>query len=190
MNCPDDETLSALVDGELDDANAALVRQHVEVCPTCRGRLEELRCADGTFRGLFEAIQPPGVEGALRRLRRRVLRSRRILAVAASVALVAVAASLLVYHLAVTEKEQSGMPVAEDSVPTPRDEKTEGEGRRVAFKVPEWIDADPPTETYEEFMARLSAPRKAGLTMEERFTADERNGFEELAESLDRNGAV
>ena len=43
-SCPSPEQLIRLLDEELDEADEALIVVHVETCPGCQHRLEELIC--------------------------------------------------------------------------------------------------------------------------------------------------
>jgi len=52
------ERLSAFLDGDLPAAELQLVRQHVEGCSACAGRVAELRALAGAARGL-DAPEPP-----------------------------------------------------------------------------------------------------------------------------------
>lgn len=61
------ETLSALLDGELETAVADGAEAHVVECQDCRGRLEGLRVTIGELQKLPPAAPPPHVREALRR---------------------------------------------------------------------------------------------------------------------------
>ena len=69
-----DERLSAFVDGDLPGSELAQVRQHVDACPACALRAEELRGVARAARALEAPEAPPtlwaGIEGALARERR------------------------------------------------------------------------------------------------------------------------
>lgn len=54
------DALSGLLDGELDDAAADLVRAHVEECPSCAEELQAVRSARRALRVLPGADPPPG----------------------------------------------------------------------------------------------------------------------------------
>ena len=60
------ETLSALLDGELDAAAADGAQAHVVECADCRARLEGLRSTIGQLQSLPAASPPPHVREALR----------------------------------------------------------------------------------------------------------------------------
>ena len=93
------DALSALLDGELEAAEAAEVRAHVETCTACRAELDVLRDTRVRLRSL-EAVAPPadfaawldsaGVVVPLRRpSRRRLVAANVGAAAAAAVAAVA-----------------------------------------------------------------------------------------------------
>jgi anti-sigma factor RsiW len=58
MSCPDLMPLSQLLDGELDPADAAAVRSHVDDCAACRGRLERLEQAIDAGRAAMTEGRP------------------------------------------------------------------------------------------------------------------------------------
>lgn len=51
--------LNAYLDGELPEADSARVRQHLQRCPACAGRLEELRRLNSTLDALPQAEVSP-----------------------------------------------------------------------------------------------------------------------------------
>lgn len=61
------ETLSALLDDELDGAAAAAARAHIGGCPECAARLDGLRATVTQLRSLPAAEPPPHMREALRR---------------------------------------------------------------------------------------------------------------------------
>jgi hypothetical protein len=61
------ETLSALLDGELETSAADGAQAHVVECQDCRGRLEGLRVTIGELQKLPPAVPPAHVREALRR---------------------------------------------------------------------------------------------------------------------------
>ncbi len=61
------ETISALLDGELEASIADGAQAHVVECQDCRGRLEGLRVTIGELQKLPPAVPPPHVREALRR---------------------------------------------------------------------------------------------------------------------------
>jgi anti-sigma factor RsiW len=52
------DLLSALLDGELDPAEAAPVRSHLETCSACRAEMAGIAAARGWVRGL-PPVEPP-----------------------------------------------------------------------------------------------------------------------------------
>ena len=91
MNCKEQDELVAYLDGELDDARAAAIRGHLEVCGDCRKRLDLLRRSYAAL----EAIEPVVVPADFaRRVKSRV--HKRLLRIPAYVGSVfAVAAAVL-----------------------------------------------------------------------------------------------
>jgi anti-sigma factor RsiW len=82
------ELISAHLDGELDSREAARVAAHLDECPECRHELEAVASA----RALVRELPPPTLPEPLI----PAGRGRRIAAVAASAAAVALAGALLV----------------------------------------------------------------------------------------------
>ena len=56
MLCPDQESLSAFADGELQPAQAAEIQEHVRTCAACRGFVDELRELDAWGRASLGVI--------------------------------------------------------------------------------------------------------------------------------------
>jgi hypothetical protein len=103
------ENLSAYLDAELADEDAARIRRHVEACPACRGELDALR---KTRRALAETFAetmanapaprvlhapPPSTEATARRPRRRGRLIRLVTAVGIAAAVI-LALVLNLYH--------------------------------------------------------------------------------------------
>lgn len=59
MGCPDEVTLSAYCDGELEDAEARAVEAHIAGCLACQERLGDMRAADDAASEMFRAMAPP-----------------------------------------------------------------------------------------------------------------------------------
>jgi anti-sigma factor RsiW len=62
MEHVDDGQLNALLDGELEAAEAATVRSHLEGCSACRSRFEEARRFLEEAGALLDVLAPPAVE--------------------------------------------------------------------------------------------------------------------------------
>jgi len=58
MNCPFEEDVSALFDGELAGDDAARVQTHLASCTSCRALLDDLQEIRGALRPL-EPLRPP-----------------------------------------------------------------------------------------------------------------------------------
>jgi len=56
MYCPDPQTISAFVDGELEAAQAAEVELHAAKCASCRQLVEEMQWLDDCGRAALRAI--------------------------------------------------------------------------------------------------------------------------------------
>jgi hypothetical protein len=56
MLCPDNKSLSAFADGELEAATAAEVQEHLSICSACRRFVEEMRELDAWGRSSLRAI--------------------------------------------------------------------------------------------------------------------------------------
>jgi hypothetical protein len=84
------DRLSALLDGELDEAEQDAVRAHVRTCPICAAELEEVAAARAAIRALPWLELPGAVVLRVRRSRRRiVLPAAFVSAAAVSFALLA-----------------------------------------------------------------------------------------------------
>jgi anti-sigma factor RsiW len=57
MSCPEQQTLSAFVDGELETAATAEVRQHLAECTACRKFAEEMEWLDNRGRSALLSIR-------------------------------------------------------------------------------------------------------------------------------------
>lgn len=93
MNCQDIEPLLAeLLGGELDEARARDVRQHVDACPACRREVDELRRAADMLRGLdtVDARQAARRTASLYVMRRRNPAVRLVYAALRAAAFVAI----------------------------------------------------------------------------------------------------
>ncbi|MDJ0787835.1 MAG: RseA family anti-sigma factor, partial [Myxococcota bacterium] len=66
MNPELDEQLSALIDGELDEAAAARLRQQIDASPELRQRFLALRGVDERVRGLAGPAVPSDLHARLR----------------------------------------------------------------------------------------------------------------------------
>ena len=86
MNCPFEEEVSALFDGELAADDAARVEAHVAECASCRALLDDLRA----IRRTLEPLQPVARRSWLRR------RIRVSLPVAAAIAILLMLAPFVV----------------------------------------------------------------------------------------------
>jgi anti-sigma factor RsiW len=86
MNCPFEEEVSALFDGELAGDEAARVEAHVTTCASCRALLDDLHA----IRGTLAPLQPIATRSVWRR---RVSVS---LPLAAAIAIVLLLAPFLV----------------------------------------------------------------------------------------------
>lgn len=80
--CYDDGDLMTYLDGELTPDEAAVLEEHLCVCPACRERLKELRVIDTLLRQYFrermaEADRYFDVEAAWERLQRRLQERQR-----------------------------------------------------------------------------------------------------------------
>ena len=125
MSCPTFESLSAEVDGELAELEAAAVRSHLDGCDKCRVRRSELLLLQAAVRDA--SAVPPASDGLKTRLwatvrkRRRALAFRLALGLAAAAAVVAlllplvqskdVIAELVGDHLGTTVKGEEPFDV-------------------------------------------------------------------------------
>src|SRR5215467_12071660 len=75
MSCPDFESLSAEVDGELTELEAAAVRSHLDGCDKCRTRRIELLMLQGAVRDA--SVVPLASDGFKARLLATVRKRRR-----------------------------------------------------------------------------------------------------------------
>jgi anti-sigma factor RsiW len=96
------ELLHAYADGELDVAHMLEVERHLPGCPPCARTVDELRELRAALRACLPRFEPPahlraGVSAALDRQEPRRAPNRRLLALAASVALLALGAAGLAY---------------------------------------------------------------------------------------------
>src|SRR5215472_19106018 len=90
MSCPDFESLSAEVDGELTELEAAAVRSHLDGCDKCRTRRIELLMLQGAVRDA--SVVPLASDGFKARLLATVRKRRRALALRVGLGLAAAAA--------------------------------------------------------------------------------------------------
>jgi len=90
MSCPDFESLSAEVDGELTELEAAAVRSHLDGCDKCRARRIELLMLQGAVRDA--SAVPLASDGLKARLLATVKKRRRVLALRVGLGLAAAAA--------------------------------------------------------------------------------------------------
>ena len=58
-SCPNHETLSAYLDGELAPAEAEAATAHLSACPACSAALAQLSAPDAALRALPPAAEPP-----------------------------------------------------------------------------------------------------------------------------------
>lgn len=96
------EELSALLDGELEDARREKVEAHLKGCAECAGLLKRLAAASGEFREHGRAKTPdrvlaPALGEAQRRARPRFWATQWAVALAAA-GLLLVGSSLLMKH--------------------------------------------------------------------------------------------
>src|SRR6202007_2427913 len=59
MNCPNENSLRAFYDGELDAANRSQIEQHLASCPECRARLHKTEIAADRVRAQIAALDEP-----------------------------------------------------------------------------------------------------------------------------------
>jgi hypothetical protein len=59
MNCPNENSLRAFYDGELDAANRSQIEQHLASCPECRARLHATEIAANRVRAQIAALDEP-----------------------------------------------------------------------------------------------------------------------------------
>ena len=59
MNCPTDEILRALLDGELAPAESAAVHQHIAECPACQSRSKAVSAAAARVGTLLGSLDVP-----------------------------------------------------------------------------------------------------------------------------------
>ena len=92
-----DDLISAHLDGELDDATARWVEDHLGACAGCRQAAEEAALARSWVRGLPDVDGSPAVQRFLAR-HRAVIRTGAAFVGAAAVALAALALTSAVLH--------------------------------------------------------------------------------------------
>ena len=88
MSCPDQESLSAFADCELEVAEIAAIESHLAVCAACREFVNEMRRLDNYGRASLRAISVPASEKA-------TLSAKTQISLTPPVALAAVAVILL-----------------------------------------------------------------------------------------------
>jgi hypothetical protein len=98
MSCPDPESLSAFVDGELDATTLTEIGQHISGCPSCRNVVADMRWLDGHGRSSLGSIRlkarPQSFMGSRGTQRRHLL--LRFVPAAAAIILVSVTAFVIV----------------------------------------------------------------------------------------------
>jgi hypothetical protein len=136
MNCREIQELSSdYLDRRLTPSETALFREHLKVCPDCRGEVEELRKTVALVGSLDEIETGPDFlvrvnnkidrGGWLRRFSRRLFAPWRIKIPLEAAALVAVTTlALYVYHRT-PELPQYKAHLSQDSAKTPRAELTQ-----------------------------------------------------------------
>ena len=83
-----DQLLQAYMDGELDDPTMSQIREHLNACPHCKERYNKAMKAVETLRKAFHVPSPDGLsEKILTSIRRRNIRRRTVIALAASLVL-------------------------------------------------------------------------------------------------------
>jgi RNA polymerase sigma-70 factor (ECF subfamily) len=70
------EAFSRRMEGEIDGSACAELEQHLEQCPTCRGRCDTLKTTLSMCKRAGEAPVPPSVETTVRQALRRFLDAR------------------------------------------------------------------------------------------------------------------
>ena len=103
MSCPTFESLSAEVDGELAELEAAAVRSHLDGCDKCRVRRSELLLLQGAVRDA--SVVPAASDGLKTRLWATVRQRRRAFALRLGVGLAAAAAVVVLLLPLVQSKD-------------------------------------------------------------------------------------
>ena len=150
MNCPDDLLLSAWVDGETETGESQAIARHVESCATCRERLAGIEKADAAARNLFAAISPPALPAALVG-GQRPRRWARVALLAAAAILVA--ALIGGTYFAVRNARGAAAVKAPGQAVSADKRAVQPDG------VP-WRSGPADTETYEEFVSRITTFRR------------------------------
>lgn len=74
MDCPEyQRQISLLVDGELDEARARTLREHLAMCPDCCRVCERMQALDDQVRSYRSLIPHPGLD---RRIKERIADER------------------------------------------------------------------------------------------------------------------
>ena len=132
-----EEQLSAYIDGQLDDAAAARLEEHVEACSPCRDALAELRTVRSTLRELPQVAAPRSF--ALREADVRPAPATRVSggrtpALLGGLASVALVAFLTLVSVDVLNQGSSGGRAGDSlSAPSVSDDKAVTEGEFNAF---------------------------------------------------------
>jgi anti-sigma factor RsiW len=64
MRCLKDKLLQAYLDGELSNADSAELDRHIEVCPACREKLQQLRSASELVKEWISHLDPARIPAA------------------------------------------------------------------------------------------------------------------------------
>jgi len=109
MKCPDDETLAAFADGELDDALWADIERHIDACGVCRERFQAIGQVDNATRQALAALKASAPPMTLAPAKNKARLLARPFAVAAAAAIV-IAAAIGGVWFAFHERSQAHKP--------------------------------------------------------------------------------
>jgi anti-sigma factor ChrR (cupin superfamily) len=109
VNCLDDATISAYVDGELAPADVRAAAAHIESCANCRAKYERVKHVDAGLRRMFAAmpVGMPRIPVADWRRRARTLAGPLAVAAAAAVALAVISGAA---WMVMRDGAPAGMP--------------------------------------------------------------------------------
>jgi len=160
MSCPTFESLSAEVDGELAELEAAAVRSHLDGCDKCRTRRSELLLLQGAVRNA--SVVPPASDGLKTRLWATVRQRRRAFALRLGVGLAAAAALVVLLLPLVQSKDVIPELVGDHLGTTVKGEEPFDVVSSDANVVEHWFDGK---LDYKFRIPRLAAARLLGGRM-------------------------
>ncbi|MDR1692933.1 MAG: zf-HC2 domain-containing protein [Oscillospiraceae bacterium] len=166
MNRCDIEAVSALLDGELSETDAALLREHMEDCPSCRALYQDFLAMRDGFAGLEENAPDTLVPGTVYRygLGEEPPRRRRVVA-----SLLGVAACLAAVWLVSTQAEPRPSATSQNDI------ESVSEEAGVTFDAAEPADENGYTGGANDTMPAPAAPEAPAALPEPELSFTEDN---------------